>query len=874
MANTKIRLLGLAAMLALAGCGGATGEGGASSEEDSVSEISSESSDTPIESDSSDSPEETSSSTSSVIQTVYEVGDMTFELDDSGEFLILTQVTPGSETLEIPESINGIPVKEIASGLALTENTTVKTLIVPDSVETIGSLAFSIFTALEEMTLPFIGQTIESTTATMSYLFGGTGYGVNSLYVPDTLTKITVTKGDANERCFWGLTSLQSVSIGGSTIREYAFYGCTGLTEVIFTGEVTEIQSYAFQACTSLVDFDLPSTLVTLESYALWNTALTSLTIPAGLNEFVFHNEIPTLASIGVAEGNETYASVDGVLFTKDLSTIVTYPRAKEGTTYDIPDGTTVIGDRAFYNTTYLEEVDLAGITSIGTQAFYNGSIKRVSLPTTCTEIGRTAFSTLTLESFEFAETLEGADELTLNPFFMSSTTGLTSITFPEYVKEIPDYALSGCETLTEINIEGTLRRIGYVAFASTSITTLTVTLERDATIGERIFNNCPYLTTFYIKLADGGTGYPTFEDETGFGSNVPSIVVEDQETADGLSEAWSQYASYISTESTDFVIEDGILEAYNGTDGTVVIPDGVTGIAAQAFSNSGIIEHITVPSSVETIGYRAFYYCESLVSVTFEHESFEDFSLLNSSGTAVTNGFSNVFTGIYPAYLFQSEDAKASFITATGAGVLYQRTFYIESETKIEGNEVYSADGTSLLKSITGAAEYAVEDGVTEIGAYAFYNDETLTSIDFNGVETIGNYAFNKAGLTSLFLGEKIGSIGSSAFSDCESLETVVIEGPAEIGSSAFAECESIDAFDFGDNTVSIGNAAFTNAFDGLNSVILPASMENIAESAFEDSGASTAYCCFSEEYASNTFDDGTAFADYINAIYDYVPE
>lgn len=66
-----------------------------------------------------------------------------------------------------------------------------------------------------------------------------------------------------------------------------------------------------------------------------------------------------------------------------------------------------------------------------------------------------------------------------------------------------------------------------------------------------------------------------------------------------------------------DFVIENGILKRYNGEDGCVVIPDGVTTIGKDAFACCFHITSITIPDSVTSIGNDAVYECTSLTSIT-----------------------------------------------------------------------------------------------------------------------------------------------------------------------------------------------------------------------------------------------------------------
>ena len=111
------------------------------------------------------------------------------------------------------------------------------------------------------------------------------------------------------------------------------------------------------------------------------------------------------LQSIEVAEGNQYFASIDGVLFSKDLTHIISYPQAKYGSQYTIPDSVTHIGDEAFY---------------------YCESLQSIVIPNSVTHIGDSAFE---------------------------ECTALQSIDIPNSVTHIGDYAFSGCEALQSIHI-------------------------------------------------------------------------------------------------------------------------------------------------------------------------------------------------------------------------------------------------------------------------------------------------------------------------------------------------------------------------------------------------------------------------------------
>lgn len=127
------------------------------------------------------------------------------------------------------------------------------------------------------------------------------------------------------------------------------------------------------------------------------------------------------LKSINVSEDNENYCSVDGVLFTKDKKTLVSYPNANKAeysasgalekkASYNIPDGVEIISKCAFYKCYGLETVTLPNtVKVIGERAFHKcENLKDINFPEGLTEIGFDAFIGCTsLEKIELPSTIE-----------------------------------------------------------------------------------------------------------------------------------------------------------------------------------------------------------------------------------------------------------------------------------------------------------------------------------------------------------------------------------------------------------------------------------------------------------------------------------
>ena len=129
---------------------------------------------------------------------------------------------------------------------------------------------------------------------------------------------------------------------------------------------VKAVARSAFMGSSKIGKVTLPKTLVSIGDYAFYNSSVTEINVPSGvtsIGEAAFAS-CTNLKGINVSGSNKNYCSVDGVLFSKDKSTIVCYPSGKEGESYTIRMGVGYIGNAAFLDCVYLKRVS------------YNGSYK------------------------------------------------------------------------------------------------------------------------------------------------------------------------------------------------------------------------------------------------------------------------------------------------------------------------------------------------------------------------------------------------------------------------------------------------------------------------------------------------------------------
>ena len=300
---------------------------------------------------------------------------------------------PDSGEVVIPKTIGGYEVKKISDG-AFQNCTGITSIVIPDSVISIGVSTFSGCTSLAEITVSPNNKNYSSVAGVLfnkdvsELIVYPKGNGRSAYTVPDGVTSIG---GSA----FSGCTSLAEIVIPDSvtSIGDSAFSGCTSLAEIVIPDSVTSIGVFAFSGCTSLSKVDLPKKLTTIEAGTFRDcTSLKEIVIPDSVTEIrskweyngcygAFSN-CTSLESITIGSGveslgdewiascrrlenitvspeNKTYSSVDGVLFNKDKSELSAYPIGNKRSSYIIPDGVEKIGKKAFYGCRYIESLTI-----------------------------------------------------------------------------------------------------------------------------------------------------------------------------------------------------------------------------------------------------------------------------------------------------------------------------------------------------------------------------------------------------------------------------------------------------------------------------------------------------------------------------------
>ena len=664
--------------------------------------------------------------------------------------------------------------------------------------------------------------------------------------IPILSQNVSAESGDDCDYPTWKISETgEALFPSGRT--DVPSFACEGfadkITKVIIPEGVTWIGRYAFEGCINLKEIVLPSTLTEIEEGAFFNcNSLKSISLPAALTSvgsgaFSHCNK---LQNIEVAPTNTMYSSLDGVFFNKNKTTLIQYPGGKRDSNYTVPSSVIKIESGVFSSCIWLKSVTVhSGLTSMDEAFKYNtlssinvekanakyasqdgvlfskdkswliaypGGIKgKYIIPSTVKSVSRDAFiDNNMLEGVAIPASLKKIP----NEMF-AHCDGLKSVTIKSGVTAIGDEAFSTCKNLKSISIPASVTSIGEFAFyGCTRLTTIKVPTAVTR-IQSSVFSDCTSLTSISLPSKLKRIDSFAFNNCRSLKSiEIPaSVKVIDAEAFGGCNNLKSIHIAsknktYSSKDGVVFNKEKTSLLIYpGGKTGKYVFPSSVRTIGEKAFYEVNNLTSFTIPSSVTKLEKNAFYDCYRLKSITIP-------ASVKSMGESVFR-CCNLKKIIIKTTKLAKNNISSTVFDVTDERVLVE----VPKSKLITYKKLFKASGLSkkaiiveLPKTVTiGSMRYIISMTGTKTGTASFAGTTSTkttsitipSKITYKGISypvtrVVPNALKNYTKLRKLVIGKNVFHIGGKAFYNCKSLKTIIIKSSVltnnEIGQKAFS--------------------------------------------------------------------------------------
>ena len=649
-----------------------------------------------------------------------------YDYKNQNKHAVLTGIgTCTDRDVVIASKYMGYPVTKIRG---ISNNKTITTLTVPDSVESIQNFNF-----LMNLTRVELGRGVK--------YFGNTfSYCERLVEVINKSPHITVKKGEGDYSTI-GYFALSVSNCDDNYISKISYDN--GL--IIYTEGADKILVARVYDNESVLV--LPNYITKINHYALKGHELKEVTIP------------------------NTVTSIGGSIFSdcSNLETIVlpfiggeTIDGEKDDTLWYL------FGGRHPESIpTSLKNIVVTNTETIASNAFIScASLKTITLPSMLKNIGKYAFAQCTAEIIWD----ENAIYSEIEEYTFYNYKG-EKLLVPNSVIKINENAFSYCSALLEWGANPSITSIGSRAFDDCECASLTIPNSVKVLEEEALFHyrNLKSITIPNSVTSIGGGAFYSCDSLTKV--NYLGTIdewVQIEFNSNPLNYADNLYINDVLVTEAKITTANKInAYAFSGWDSltSVTIGDNVTSIGDGAFRGCKSLTSITIPNSVTSIGFGAFVRCDMLESMTVPFVG------------AQLNGIKDThlgywFEAIYAIYNSNYVTTSLKEVIITGGASIGNEAFRgCGSLTSVTIGDSVTSIGSAAFAYCYSLTSITIPNSVTNIGSSAFSNCDSLTSITIpNSVTSIGSSAFSNCdSLTSITIPNSVTSIGSSAFSNCE---------------------------------------------------------------------------------------------------------